>query len=170
LPSQSQAFTPSEPESLNNRPLTDRFLVNLGWANSKRTHSSRLTTKEGRSRLAIALLLYLVLSWVLIQDERRLGLSSVFAGFVAIYSGVIYKRQEAFAYVVGGVLLATAVIPTLTDAYETFKNGEWLGAVIILALGVLLWYWTSRMKAGEPPIVGKIGASHRRGRRSSRRA
>lgn len=124
--------------------------IKQSWKNAKRVHSSRLRTDEGRLRLGIAILIYLLLSWALLQDDLKLGLSFVFAGFIAIYTGVIYKRRDSFAYVIGGVILATAVIPTFLDAWKAIKNGEWIGAIIVFCLGVLLWYWSSRMKAGEP--------------------
>jgi len=127
--------------------------IKQSWKNAKKVHSSRLRKDEGRIRLVIAVVLYVLLSWALLQDDLKLGLSFLFAGFIAIYTGVIYKRQDSFAYVIGGVLLATAVLPTFLDAWKVIKNGEWIGAIIVFGLGVLLWYWSNRMKAGEPPMV-----------------
>lgn len=140
--------------------------IKQSWDNAKRVHSSRLRTDEGRIRLGIAVLLYVLLSWSILQSDLKLGLSFLFAGFIAIYTGVIYKRRDSFAYVIGGVILATAAIPTFLDAWKAIKNGEWIGAIIVFCLAVLLWYWSSRMKAGEPPIIEGRRIPKRRSRKS----
>jgi len=148
--------------------IKDFFMrhIKQSWENAKRVHHSRLRTDEGRFRLGIAILLYVLSSWAILQDDLKLGFSFIFAGFIAIYTGVIYKRRDSFAYVIGGVILATVVIPTLLDAWKAIKNGEWIGAIIVFCLGVLLWYWSSRMKAGEPPIIEGRRMSTRRTRKS----
>jgi hypothetical protein len=138
------------------------------WENARRVHLSRLRTDEGRIRLGIAILLYVLLSWAIVQDDLRLGFSFVFAGFIAIYTGVIYKRRDSFAYVIGGVILATAVLPTFLDAWKAIKNGEWIGAIIVFCLGILLWFWSSRMKAGEPPVIEGRRIPTRRTRKSTK--
>lgn len=141
--------------------------IKQSWENAKRVHLSRLSTDEGRIRLGIAVFLCIILSWAILQDDLKLGLSFLFAGSIAICTGVIYKRRDSFAYIIGGVILATAVIPTLLNAWKVIKYGDWIGAIIIFCLGMLLWYWSSRMKAGESPIIEERRTSIRRSRKST---
>lgn len=125
--------------------------IKQSWEEAKRIHCCWLKRKEGRTRLGIAILIYCLLSWSLLETDLKLGISFLFSGFVVIYTGVIYKRRDAIAYVIGGVILATTVLPTFLGAWKAIKNGEWLGAIIVFLLGIFLWYQSSKMKAGEPP-------------------
>lgn len=125
--------------------------LQTSWENAKRIHSYWLKRSEGRWRLLIALLIWVLLSWQLLSTDPKIGISFLFTVGIAIYSGVIYKSREAIAFVVGGVLLGLTVLPTFLGAWEALKNGEWIATIITFLLGLFLLYWSSTMKAGELP-------------------
>lgn len=129
--------------------LIDR--LNRSIRNSLRIHNYWLRRSEGLVRLGIASLIYFLLLSSLFSTSTLLGLSFLFSGFIAIFTGVIYKSRDAMSYVLGGVLLGTTVLPTLLGAWEATKEGDWIGALIVFALGIFLWLQSSRMKGGNSP-------------------
>lgn len=125
--------------------------LRISIRNSKKIHSYWLRRNEGLVRLVIALLIYIILLPSLFGTSILLGLSFLFSGFIAIFTGVIYKGRDVMAYVLGGVLLGMTVLPTLFGAWDAVQEGDWIGAIIVFFLGVFLWLWSTRMKAGKPP-------------------
>ena len=123
------------------------------WENNKIVHKKALKKSEGRWCLFIALLVLIIFSWVLIPDAPSLGLSFLFAGSMAIYAGYIYKGEHVMGYVLAGVILATIIPSLLPSISDSYKNADYIGMIILLFLGILIWYYSSRLKKGEIPTL-----------------
>lgn len=119
--------------------------------NAFEVHSRSLRKSEGWARLGIALLIYTFVSWSLLDSNIKIGGSFLFSGFMVIYSGIIYKGRYVMAFVIGGVFLGLTVLPTFVGVWKSIRAGDWIGAMFVIFLGILLWLWSSRMKSGEPP-------------------
>jgi len=129
--------------------LIERLKTSL--QNAFEVHSRSLQKSEGWARLGIALLIYTFVSWSLLDSNIKIGVSFLFSGFMVIYSGIIYKGRYVMAFVIGGVFLGLTVLPTFIGAWKSIRAGDWIGAMFVIFLGILLWLWSSRMKSGEPP-------------------
>ena len=121
------------------------------WKHSKRVHKKGFSTDEGKIRLVIAIFLLLPFSWQLFATEWKIGLSFLFAGSMAIYAGYIYKGREVLGYVLVGVALATVIPSLLPGISESYKNTDYIGMLILILVGVLIWYLSSQLKKGEIP-------------------
>jgi len=76
-----------------------------------------------------------------------LGFIASFVGVV--YSGLILKRSFHIGFIIGGTLLsyiASLVVPLFINSA---KGGEWLSAIIILALAGYIWLKAFFMKKGK---------------------
>lgn len=125
------------------------------WGNNKKIHKRALKKSENRWRLFIAVLLYVIISWALIQDDIKLGLSFLFAGAIAIYAGHIYKDRQAMGLVLVGVALASTLIPSFFPSVkESFKQGDYIGMLILILFGIFFWYFSGQLKKGEIPDFG----------------
>lgn len=136
--------------------LLKRFKKSL--ENAKKVHSYWLSKSEGRILLLIAVFLWVIFSYALIQDNLKIGISFMLAGLMVIYSGAIYRDERVMGIVVVGVFIATLVPQFISDAWDTFKYGDWVSTVILLVLAIFLWYWSSVMKRGR---LLEIGGSKR---------
>ena len=103
------------------------------WHNNTNIHKKALKKDENKLRLGISVFLYMLLSWAIIQDYIKLGLSFIFAGATAIYAGYIYKGRQTMGLVLVGVALASMLIPTFFPAIEqSFKQGDYVGVLILI--------------------------------------
>lgn len=136
--------------------LLERFEKSL--ENAKKVHSYWLSKSEGRILLLIAVFLWVIFSYALIQDSLKIGISFVITGLMVIYSGAIYRDERVMGIVVVGVFVATLVPQFIADAWGAFKYGDWVSTVILLAFTIFLWYWSSVMKRGR---LLEIGGSKR---------
>ena len=123
--------------------------IRLSWTNAKRTHSYWLKKSEGLILLLIALIIWLPLSQQLLSDDIKLGISFFIAGFMAIYSGAIYRDERVMGIVVVGVFLATIVPQLLFDAWTAFQFSDWISAIVLFGFAIYLWYWSGEMKRGR---------------------
>jgi len=135
------------------------------WENSKRVHKKGFSTGEGKIRLVIAVFLLLPFSWQLFATEWKIGLSFLFAGSMAIYAGYIYKGREVLGYVLVGVALATVIPSLLPSISESYKNTDYIGMLILILVGVLIWYLSSQLRKGETPTFEGRKAIKRRPRK-----
>ncbi len=131
-----------------------RFLTKIlqrFWLKHKRLHVKRLRRQENQIRLGIALVFYGLIVWAIIQDDVMLGLSFMLAGGIAIFTGAIYKSKEVMWLVLVGVAIGT-VVPTLArDALDSYGNGDYVGAIILIVFAVFFWLLASSFKKGDPP-------------------
>ena len=131
-----------------------RYLKKKGkesWRNSKRIHSVWLRKEEGWLRLGISILVLIFISWSLLDTDWKLGFSFIFAGSMAIYSGLIYKSRDVMILVLIGVILGTVVPTLIPSLWESYSNGDYIGAVFLLGLGIVIWLWSSTLKKGNIP-------------------
>jgi hypothetical protein len=129
--------------------------LKASFRNAKKVHGRSLKTSDGWIRLVIALSLYLLLSYALISDDIKLGLSFIFSGFMVIYSGTIYKGGQVMGYVLLGVILGTVVTAFISESWHSVVGGDWIGSIILFSVGVFLWVGSSRLKSGKPPDNSK---------------
>ena len=131
--------------------------MRLSWKNSKTTHSYWLRKSEGWTFLLIALIFWLPISWQLLIDDWKLGISFLIFGFIAIYSGAIYRDQRVMGIIVVGVCLATVVPQFLSDAWVAFNYGDWISSTVLLGFAIYFWYWSGEMKKGRIPESSRTG-------------
>ena|GEM_PF-5726840 len=84
-----------------------------------------------------------------INSDIKLGLSFAFAGFMAIYTGVIYKGGHVIVFVIVGIILAMPVPPMVLEGLKLGIRGDWISAITLFILGLCLWILSSRLKKGE---------------------
>jgi uncharacterized integral membrane protein len=140
-------------------------VIERSWQNNKKIHKKALKKSENRWRLFVAMLILVLFSWALIPDEPKMGLSFLFAGSMAIYAGYIYKGEMVMGYVLAGVVFATVIPLLLPGISEAYKNADYVGMLILILLGVFIWYLSSRLKKGEFPDFGEKPVKERRPRR-----
>lgn len=128
-----------------------KIIAKRSWENNKKVHKKALMKSENWLRLFIAILIFVIFTWGLMTDTPRIGLSFLFAGAMAIYAGYIYKGEEVMGYVLVGVLLAAAIPGLLPGLSESYKNGDFIGMLILILFGIFIWYYSSRLKKGEIP-------------------
>ena len=127
------------------------IITKRSWENNSEIHRKALKKSEGRWRLFIALLILTFISWAVIPDDIKLGLSFLFAGLMAIYAGYIYRHRSVMGYVFAGVILATIIPSLFPGISESYTNADYIGVLILILFGVLIWYLSSRLKMGEIP-------------------
>ena len=146
-----------------------RNLINIAiksWNNNKIIHKKALKKSENILRFFIAIFLYSIISWALIHDDLKLGLSFLFAGAIAIYAGYIYKARQTMGLVLVGVALASTLIPTFFPGIkESFEKGDYIGMVVLILFGILFWYYSSQLKKGEIPELENSHTGKRRPRK-----
>ena len=74
---------------------------------------------------------------------------------MAIYAGYIYKGREVLGYVLVGVALATVIPSLLPGISESYKNADYIGMLILILVGVLIWYLSSQLKKVRYPHLKK---------------
>jgi phosphoglycerol transferase MdoB-like AlkP superfamily enzyme len=129
------------------------------WEYSQERHRFWLATSEGKIRLGFAVLLYFLLAWGLLDTELKLGLSFLFAGGMAIYSGIIYFRRDAIGLVLAGVILASVLPSFVTPLRESYKSHDWIGVAVLLLVALFIWLVSSYLKN-----VGRFGQDSTRRR------
>ena len=83
------------------------------------------------------------------SDSFLLGLSFVWASFLAISFAYILKNPLLMIIVYVGVVFGREIITLFTTAKEEATEGNILGAVIVFCLGIYLITWANRMKRGD---------------------
>ena len=127
------------------------YYLYRSFNNAIKVHKRYLRKSNGLYILLFSGLIYFILSYALIKSDIKIGISFIFSGFIAIFTGAIYKYDNAIGYVLGGCALATVILPTFLGAWESFQGGDWIGALIVFGLGIILWIYSNRMKSGKPP-------------------
>jgi hypothetical protein len=127
------------------------YYLYRSYKNAIKIHKRNLKKDSGVYILLGSLFIYLILSWSLINSDIKIGLSFIFSGFIAIYTGAIYKYHNVIGYVLVGCALASVIIPTFLGAWESFQGGDWIGALIVFVFGIILWIYSNQMKSGKPP-------------------
>ncbi len=144
--------------------------VTRSWYNNKLVHKRALKKSENVLRLGIAVLLYVMVSWAIVQDDVRLGLSFVFAGALAIYAGHIYKGRQTMGLVLIGVAIASTLIPSFFPSIkDAFKQGDYIGMLVFILFGLFFWYYSGQLKKGEIPVFEEKQSLKRRPRKSRTR-
>ena len=143
-----------------------KHIAERSWQNSKKVHKKALRKTEGWIRLLIALFLLAIFSIALIPDETKIGLSFLFAGLTAVYAGYIYKGMHVMGYVLGGAILASVIPSLFPSVSESYKNADYIGCIILVLLGLIIWYCSAQLKKGERPTLEERKAvKHRRSKR-----
>jgi hypothetical protein len=83
------------------------------------------------------------------SDSFLLGLSFVWASFLAISFAYILKNPLLMITVYVGVVFGRGIITLFTTAKEEATGGNILGAVIVFCLGIYLITWANRIKRGD---------------------
>jgi hypothetical protein len=121
------------------------------FENAIKIHKYHLRKQSGWYNLIFAIIIYLAFAASLVSSDIKIGLSFIFSGFMALYTGVIYKGEHVMGYVLVGVILGTTVLPTLSEGWKSGIHGDWISAIVVFCLGVYLWVQSSRLKKGELP-------------------
>jgi hypothetical protein len=87
----------------------------------------------------------------LFESNWKNGISLLFSGSTAIFSGVIYKGRNVMALVVAGVLIGATVLPVFLGAWNSISGGDTVGALITAAVGVFIWIYSATLKSGNIP-------------------
>ena len=145
--------------------LKIKEIATRSWANNKKVHKKALKKPENIVLLLAALFILAIFSYALIPDEPRLGLSFLFAGSMAIYAGYIYKGMHVMGYVLSGVILATVISSLLPGISNSYKRADYIGVIILISFGFLIWYISSRLKKGEMPDFNNKPTTKRRRRK-----
>jgi hypothetical protein len=122
------------------------------WQNSMESHRRNLKKRENQGRLAMGVLLFILFFLQLLDSDVKLAASFMFAGGMALYTGTIYKGREVMGFVLVGVVLA-ATLPNMLipGIRESFAQGNYIGMVVLIGLGIYIFYWSSTLKKGEIP-------------------
>jgi hypothetical protein len=83
------------------------------------------------------------------SDSFLLGLSLVWASFLAISFAYILRNPLLMIIVYVGVVFGRGIITLFITAKEEATGGNILGAVIVFCLGIYLITWANRMEKGE---------------------
>lgn len=122
------------------------------WQNSLRSHRFYLKKDENKLRLAIAAGLFLYFFTYLLDTDWKLAVSFMFAGGMALYSGVVYKGREVMGFVLVGVVLAATLPNVLVPGIrESFSQGNYVGTAILIGVGIYLFNSSSTLKKGSIP-------------------
>lgn len=139
--------------------LFDKLLWLLRWyfdrvATSWQRETRRLGNRDNKWLwiglcvfFAIFLLPYLTRE--AFSDSFLLGLSFVWASFLAISFAYILRNPLLMIIVYVGVVFGREIITLFTTAKEAATGGNILGAVIVFCLGIYLITWANRMKRGD---------------------
>jgi hypothetical protein len=131
-----------------------RLLIWIGKKirdNIVNVHLPRLINTENLLRLLAALLSLVLLVPSLIESNCWLGLSFLLAGLTALWRGWIYRNRFVIGMVVVGVILGSLVPGLAKDAWEALLSGDYVSVVVILIIGLLIYYLSSQLKKGRRP-------------------
>lgn len=129
-------------------------IAKKSWENSKSIHKKALKKSENRFLLGISIFLYFLISYALLSDDIKLGLSFLFSGGIAIYAGYIYKGTSTMLLVLIGVGLASTLIPSFFPAIkDSYTQRDYIGMIILILFGIFFWYYSSRLKKGDNPAL-----------------
>ncbi|MBN1160869.1 MAG: hypothetical protein JXA17_02830 [Dehalococcoidales bacterium] len=130
-----------------------KIIAKRSWENSKLIHRKALKKPDNRFLLGTAIVLYAIISYALLADDIKLGLSFLFYGGIAIYAGYIYKGTHTMLLVLIGVALASTLIPSFLPAVkDSFIQRDYVGMIILILFGIFFWYYSSRLKKGQIPV------------------
>lgn len=127
----------------------DRLRISL--ENACTTHKDGLGSRDGIWRLLIALGLLAVFGLQTLASDPKFSLSFFFAGFVAIYSGLIYKARNVMILILVGVVIGALVNTVFFAVLESFSKGECFGGMCLIVIGIVLFGWSSSLKRGDKP-------------------
>lgn len=117
--------------------------------------------------LTTAISMYALWQWAFGQG-LLFGLSFLAAAILAILRGHIFTHPFRLMLIAMAVVIGSLVIPGLRgDAWQALRDGDVIGAVVIVVIGILLWRLKGQMETGQ--LVYDRSRSSRRGRRSRRR-
>ena len=83
------------------------------------------------------------------SDSLLLGLSFIWSTFLAVSFGYILRNPLLLIVVYVGVIFSREIISIFTSAKEEVVGGNWIGAAILMLLGVYLIAMANRLKRGE---------------------
>lgn len=83
------------------------------------------------------------------SDSFLLGLSFIWAAFLAISFAYILRNPLLMILVYVGVVFGRQVMTLFTAAKEESTSGNLIGALIVFGLGIYLIIWANRIKRGD---------------------
>lgn len=126
--------------------------------------------EQGRILLAApitAATMYVLWQWAF-GLSFYFGVSFVAAASLAILRGHVFTHPFRVLLVAVAVVIGSFVIPSLAgDAWEAFRRGDTITALVLLGIVVLTWLLKRYLETGK--IKGRNVPSRRRSRRKARR-
>ena len=124
--------------------------VKVSWRKEKKKLRNS-KNKELWIVLCILFTLFLLpyLTQEAFSDSFLLGLSFIWASFLAISFAYILRNPLLLILVYVAVVFGREVIPLFTAAKEEAMAGNIIGALIVFGLGVYLIVWANGLKKGE---------------------
>ena len=151
--------------------VTPRF-VSRFLARERRNARKRWAQglRGGRAWLTVpvaALSMYVLWHWAFGLGSH-FGVSFAVAAGLAIVRGHVFTHPLRLVLVAAGVVIGTLIVPVLgEDAWQAFRRGDTLTALVLAGLIVLAWLLKRHLETGRKGIMGH-GAPRRR-RRPRRR-
>ena len=94
------------------------------------------------------------------------GVSFLIAACLAIVRGHIFTHPLRLVLVAVGVVIGTLVIPALSgDAWQAFRRGDTVAAMILVGATVLSWLLKRRLETGRRVVGVRPLGRRRRSRR-----
>ncbi len=125
--------------------------------------------EQGRIWLAVpitAATMYVLWQWAF-GLSFYFGISFVVAASLAILRGHVFTHPFRVLLVAVAVVIGSFVIPSLAgDAWEAFRRGDTITALVLLGIVALTWLLKRYLETGK--IKGRSVPSRRRRRKSSR--
>ena len=109
-----------------------------------------------------AISMYALWQWAF-EQGLMFGLSFLFAALLAIGRGHIFTHPFRLILVAVAVVIGTLVIPGLRgDAWQTLREGDVLGALVIVGVVIFFWRLKKQMETGQMENDGIEGPKRRR--------
>ena len=130
------------------------------WRQTKNPPSQRQLM--GAATLLIALP---VSSYVAMQSGWMVWLSFSFSAFLAVSYATFFSRPHIFFFILLGLLVGRVAYELLFEAKDAAIGGDLVGALIVLAVGFYVMWWSRELKAGNAPNESVSQSRQRRRRR-----
>ena len=115
---------------------------------------------------AIMLLVALpVSSYVALQTGWMVWLSFSFSAFLAVSYATFFSRPHIFFFILLGLLVGRVAHELLFEAKHAAVGGDLVGALIVLAVGFYVMWWSRELKEGKSPAESVSQPRQRRRKR-----
>lgn len=134
------------------------------WRRTKNPPSQRHYTG------GLMLLISLPAMWyVALHTGWMVWLSFTFSAFLAISYATFFSKPQIFFFIFIGLIIGGVGQGLFFDAKDAALLGDWMGALVILGVGLYVLVWSNQLKAGNAPIKSPAPRERRASNRSRRR-